>query len=44
MIGNSINDNLLMAVCETPNFKFYKFAWFPKVIKIFVLLKPNILW
>jgi hypothetical protein len=26
MIGNSINDNLQMAVCETPNFKFYKFA------------------
>jgi hypothetical protein len=26
MIGNSINDNLQMAVCETLNFKFYKFA------------------
>ena len=43
MIGNSINDNLQMAVCETPNFKFYKFAWFPKVIKILDLLKANIL-
>jgi len=43
MIGNSINDNLQMAVCETPNFKFYKFAWFPKVIKSFDLLKANIL-
>jgi hypothetical protein len=43
MIGNSINDNLQMAVCETPNLKFYKFAWLPKVIKIFDLLKANIL-
>ena len=32
-----------MAVCETSNFEFYKFAWFPKVIKILDLLKANIL-